>query len=201
MEELLKSTGLIVSQKKEWGEILTGFETKNRYAVMDLSGKEMYFAAEEEGSALLRFFLKALRPFAISVINLDGTPLLRAVRPFRFFFHELNVYDSKGRLLGAIKKRFSILRRIYSISDISGREKYKLYGPILHPWTFEIRDISGVICGKITKKWSGFFKEGFTDADNFGVAFPGEWSAEQKAVFLGAIFLIDFVHFEDKGKN
>ena len=44
-------------------------------------------------------------------------------------------------------------------------------------------------------------KEGFTDADHFGVMFPAEWDVELKARFLGAVFLIDFVHFENKGKN
>ena len=65
---------------------------------------------------------------------------------------------------------------------------------------FEIRDASKEY-GKITKKWSGLLKEGFTDADNFGVTFPNDWSNEQKALFLGTVFLIDFVHFEDKGNN
>lgn len=58
-----------------------------------------------------------------------------------------------------------------------------------------------VECGKITKKWSGLLKEGFTDADNFGVVFPREWDIGLKAFFLGSVFLIDFVHFENKGKN
>ena len=40
-------------------------------------------------------------------------------------------------------------------------------------------------------------KEGFTDADNFGVEFPNEWDIRLKALFLGAVFLIDFVHFEN----
>jgi len=72
-----------------------------------------------------------------------------------------------------------------------------LFGPILHPWTFEIREGEEVF-GKITKKWSGLLKEGFTDADNFGVTFPADWPNEIKAILLGAVFLIDFVHFEDK---
>ena len=61
MQELASATGLVVSQRKEWGEILSGFETKNRYAVQDLSGNLVYQAAEEDGSMLLRMFLKALR--------------------------------------------------------------------------------------------------------------------------------------------
>jgi hypothetical protein len=86
------------------------------------------------------------------------------------------------------------------VFDRSGVEVYQLFGPILHPWTFQIRK-DGVECGKISKKWSGLMKESMTDADNFGVLFPGDGDVESKALFLGAVFLIDFVHFENKGNN
>ena len=99
-----------------------------------------------------------------------------------------------------IERRFSVLRRIYSVLDGSGKEAFQLFGPILHPWTFEIRK-DGAEYGKITKQWSGLLKEGFTDADNFGVMFPAEWDVKLKALFLGAVFLIDFAHFENKGDN
>jgi len=189
---------LVISQKKEWGEILTGFETKNKYLVLDSTGKELYMAVEEGGSALLRFFLKALRPFEINVYRLDRQHVIRVKRPFRFFFHALEIYDSTGHLLGTVKREFSLLRRIYSMFDPNGSQTCQLFGPILQPWTFEIRENSKEL-GKITKKWTGFLKEGFTDADNFGVTFPSILSNEQKALFLGAVFLIDFVHFENKG--
>ena len=66
-------------------------------------------------------------------------------------------------------------------------------------WTFKIRRESTEI-GKISKKWSGFFKEGLTDADNFGVEFPVETGLADKALLMGAVFLIDFVHFENVNK-
>jgi hypothetical protein len=72
-----------------------------------------------------------------------------------------------------------------------------LYGPLLHPWTFEIRK-GGMPQGKICKKWSGLLKEGFTDADNFGVTFPPGWCDAHKSLLLAAVFLIDFVHFEKR---
>ncbi len=200
MERLSSISSLVVSQQKEWGEILTGFETKNRYAVSDVSGSRLYLAAEEAGSTLLRWFLKALRPFTIAVLTEDGQVVLRVMRPFRFYFHRAEVVDSQGQSLGVIERRFSALRRIYSVLDSSGEEVFQLFGPILHPWTFQIRN-NGVEYGKITKKWSGLLKEGFTDADNFGVMFPVEWDVKLKALFLGAVFLIDFVHFENKGNN
>ena len=195
MQRLASISGLVVGQRKEWGEILTGFETKNRYAVSDLSGNRLYLAAETGGAILLRWFLKALRPFTIAVVGDDGQPALRIVRRFRFYFHRAEVLDAQGRLLGVIERRFSLLRRNYSVLGGSGEEMFQLFGPILHPWTFRILK-NGVDCGKISKKWSGLLKEGLTDADNFGVSFPADWDAKLKAVALGAVFLVDFVHFD-----
>ncbi len=198
MERLSSISSLVVIQQKEWGEILTGFETKNRYTISDVSGSRLYLAAEEADSTLLRWFLKALRPFTIAVLTENGQVVFRVIRPFRFYFHRVEIVDSKGQTLGVIERRFSVLSLIYSVLDSSGEEVFQLFGPILHPWTFQIRN-DGVDYGKITKKWSGLMKEGFTDADNFAVMFPAEWDVKLKALFLGAVFLIDFVHFENKG--
>jgi len=199
MNQLASVEGLIITQQKEWGEILSGFETVNRYAVSDLEGNRLFVAGEESGSFLARWFLKALRPFTIVVVDNDGQVVLRIARPFRFYFHQAEIFDGRGQSLGLIERRFSILRRRYSVVDPAGREPYQLFGPLLHPWTFNIRDENGVEHGKITKKWSGLLKEGFTDADTFGVTFPADWDVHVKALFLGAVFLIDFVHFEDTG--
>ena len=196
MERLSSISGLVVNQQIEWDEILTGFETKNRYAISDVSGNRLYLAVEEARSMLLRQFLKTLRPFTISVLAEDGQVALRVMRPFRFYFHRAEVVDSQGQSLGVIERRFSILRRIYSVLNSSGEEVFQMFGPILHPWTFQIRD-GEIEYGKITKKWSGLLKEGFTDADNCGVMFPTEWDVKLKALCLGAVFLRDFVHFEN----
>ena len=200
MKNLIAVDGLVVSQKKEWGEIVTGFETKNKYAILDTSGNELYMATEEEGSTIIRWFLKSLRPFKISVRSNDSQLVLQVDRPFRFFFHQLNILDSQNVLIGVVQRRFSLLRRIYSIFDNSGNELFQLYGPFFRPWTFKIK--KGIDeYGVITKKWSGLLKEGFTDADNFGVSFPAEWDKKIKAIFMGAVFLIDFVHFENKSSK
>lgn len=200
MERLSSISTLVVRQRKELGEIFTGFETRNSYGITDASGNPMYLAAEEAGSTLMRLFLKALRPFTISVLTDDCQVVFRITRPFRFYFHRAEVVDAQGQPLGSIERRFSLLRRIYSVLDPSGKEIFQLYGPLLHPWTFQIKK-EDVEVGKITKKWSGLLKESFSDADNFGVMFPEEWDVRVKALFLGAVFLIDFVHFENKGNN
>ena len=200
METLSSLNGLMIRQQKEWGEIITGFETKNKYVVSDMAGENLYMAAEEPGSVLLRWFLKALRPFTIAVLSKEGQILFKVRRPFRFYFHRAEIIDGNGNIIGSIERRFSILRRIYSVRDKAQREIFELFGPLLHPWTFEIRE-NGNECGKITKKWSGLLKEGFSDADNFGIMFPETQDVKRKMALLGAVFLIDFVHFENTGNN
>jgi len=194
MEKLQSLNALLVQQKKEWGEILTGFETKNKYAILDTSGRQIYWAAEES-SFLSRWLLRTLRPFTIHILSSQGSPILKLTRPFRFFLHELNISDSRGRLLGMIKQKFSLLSRKFIIKDFTGREIYKIHGPLLHPWTFRILK-NGQEVGKISKKWSGLGKELFTDADNFNIVFPPDIDVNQKSILLGALFLIDMLFFE-----
>ena len=200
MENLQSVSSLIITQSKEWGEILTDFETKNKYVVRNESGEELYYAAEEGGSIILRWFLKALRPFTVVVLNADNKVLMRVKRPSRFYFHEATVVDASGESIGRLSKRFSIIRKKYSVFNSADKEVYQLFGPLFRPWTFIIKN-DGEEFGKITKKWSGLLTESFTDADNFGIEFPITWDVKLKALFLGAVFLIDFVHFEDKSND
>ena len=195
MQALSPVEALVVSQRKEWGEILSGFETRNKYVVLDADGNELYLAAEHAGSWLVRVFLKALRPFEMSVVRRDSEVVLRLSRPFRFYFHEIAVHDAGGGLLGTIKKRFSILRRQYAVLDAEGQQTFELFGPVFHPWTFLIKQ-GGVEVGRITKKWSGLAKEAFTDADNFGVDLSNITDPNLKALAFAATVLIDVVHFE-----
>ncbi|KAJ8048509.1 Phospholipid scramblase 1 [Holothuria leucospilota] len=51
--------------------------------------------------------------------------------------------------------------------------------------------------GKISKQWAGIVKELATNADNFGITFPLDLDVKVKATLLGALFLIDFMFFEN----
>ena len=47
----------------------------------------------------------------------------------------------------------------------------------------------------VVGSWNG--KEVFTDADNLGISFSLDLDVKVKATLLGALFLIDFMYFED----
>jgi len=197
MDQLAVANTLVISQKKEWGEIVSGFEAKNRYVVLNELGNELYHAREEGGSLLARWFLKAFRPFTIVLTEPGGAPALHVERPFRFYFHKLDVQAAGGKVLGSVEREFSWLYRLFLVTDGQGREICRLHGPLFHPWTFLIQQ-NGREVGKVTKKWSGLLKEGFTDTDNFAAVLPPGMSVEAKSVLLGAVFLIDFVYFENR---
>jgi len=190
---------LTVRQRKRWLEILLSFEMKNSYDVYD-DQQMPVLRVREEGVGfvclLKRLFLGPLRPFRATVLDL-GTQaaVLLLRRPFRFFFHRLEIARGDGSALGAIQRRWAWFRRNYDIEDATGNVTAQIFGPILRPWTFQIL-IDGQERGVIRKRWSGFLKEMFTDADNFGVELGELADPEMKALALAATVLVDVVHFE-----
>ena len=190
---------LMVQQQKEWGEILIDFETRNRYALLDASGIQIGYAAEESGgfaATIGRQFLGKMRKLTLHIMDKDGHEVGRGEKPFRWFFHELEMFDG-GKNIGSIRRRFAILNRLFTVSDASGRELFTIKSPLFKIWTFKVlkddREVS-----VIRKKFSGLLKEAFTDADNFGIEFSDEnMNTDSRKLLLGATFLIDFCCFEN----
>lgn len=190
---------ILVRQKREVGEILTGFETRNRYEI-DLGVQGMpALLAVEGGSGVGRFLLRQFagraRPFTIEITDRSGAVVLQVKRPWRWFFARAEILDGAGRPLGAIQQRFAFFRRLYTIERTGGGPIAELVGPFFKPWTFEVV-IGGQKRGKVAKKWSGLLTEAFTNADHFGLELSPELDEGLRALCLGATFLIDFVHFE-----
>lgn len=190
---------LSVRQRKRWLEILLSFEAKNAYDVFD-EHQMPVLRVEEQGKGIGSFFKRIVfgpfRWFDAHVLD-PGTRdvVLRLRRPFRFMFHELAVHDADGRLLGKVQRRWSWIRRIYTLHGPADDEVGNLFGPVFRPWTFEIR-LGDRPVGIIQKKWSGFGKELFTDADNFRVELGDIPEPELRALAFAATVLIDVVHFE-----
>lgn len=195
---------LTVRQRKNWMEILTSFDARNKYVVYDEAGNPV-FNVEEQGSGfgslMKRVFLRNMRPFTSHVEDLTGQQLLLVLhKPFRFIFHRLEVRDAAGNLLGSIQRRWTWFRRKYVVEGPSGEHVATLFGPILRPWTFKIQPATGEQeLGLIQKKWSGLLKEAFTAADNFWIDFEAVRDPQLRAVLFAATALIDIVHFENRG--
>ncbi len=204
MEAILGTRSrLLVRQTKEWGEILIGFETRNRFDILDETGAVVGHAAEEAGgfgAMLLRNLLGHCRACKVHLYDASGQPVGRGEKPFRFYFHRMEAFEG-DRKIGAIQRRFSILHRIFTIESADGRELLTIKSPFFRIWTFKLL-LDGQEIGRIAKKWGGLLREFFSDADTFGVEFSHPKLPEDaRKLLLIAVFLVDFTCFENNSKS
>ena len=186
-----------VSQSKEWLEIFTGFEQRNRFSV-DFGGKTGALLAAEEGSALGRFFLGSARPYTLNVMHRDGTAALKLHAPFRFLKREIQVSTPDGQLLGIVRKRITFPHTRYEVLNPHEARIMEIARGFVKMWTFTISE-NGREKAVITKRWSGMGKEMFSDADRFQLQFGEVKDPVRRMILLGALFLIDLKHFEKGG--
>lgn len=200
IEDLIQSSNaFMIKQKKEWLEILSGFESKNNYLIFDSNKQQLGFISEI-GSGFLkvlsRLFLRSHRPFEIKISNNQGEELLSVHRPFFWFFSDLFV-EYNGKKYGSVHRRFSIIYKTYSILDPMGAEVFRIKSPIWRLWTFPILNKLENQVGVISKRWQGVLKEVFTDADAFFIDLHSqELTTDQKVLLFVSGISIDFDFFE-----
>ena len=193
---------VLIHQTKEWGEILLGFESKNRFELQDEQGRRLGFAAEEAqgvGQWLLRNLFGHCRKASIHVYDEHGARLGRGEKPFRWYFHRIEVFDGETKL-GAVQRKFSLLHRCFAIENAAGQEVMVIKSPFLRIWTFKLL-FEGQEVGAIRKKWGGLLREMFTDADVFGLEVQSHIPVEVRKLLLIATFLIDFTCFENNSSS
>ena len=196
MIDLTQHQELIVRQHVENFEVFTGFETKNRYAVLTPEGDQVLYAFEESGG-LARYLLKRRRPLDIHVIDPDQNTVLSANRKFYLMFSHLNVNDASGNHVGTLNRKFGIVKRRFTLTDARDQLIGEIRGSAFRQYTFSIHDSRGEEIGLITKQWSGIMRELFTDADTFQVQFSElSMSPESRLLVLASAFAIDLDFFE-----
>lgn len=195
-------TRVMIRQQKEWGEILVGFESKNRFELSDEGGNRLGLAAEESsgfGAMFARNFLGKCRKATIHIYDATGNRIGRGEKPFRWFFHRMEVFDGNQKI-GAVQRKWSWFNRKFSIENSAGQEVMQIFSPMFRIWTFKLM-LGQQEVGRISKKWGGVLKEMFTDADSFGMEVDESVPNELRSILLVATFLIDFTCFENNNNS
>uniref|UniRef100_A0A1I8I2S9 MgtE domain-containing protein n=1 Tax=Macrostomum lignano TaxID=282301 RepID=A0A1I8I2S9_9PLAT len=159
------------------------------------------------------------RPFELAIEDNMGNEVIHVSRPYKCMcyhqlfscckccFDEVTVEAPPGVKVGKVTQVYGACQIRYNIIDerdntvfiIDGPSYCKCYCPGDDiPFKLVAKD-SGLEIGRVSKQWSNLMQEYFTDADNFGIAFPLDLDVKLKAVVLGACFLIDFMFFEQGG--
>jgi hypothetical protein len=203
LQTLASADAIYVSQKFELAEIF-GFETRNRYVIKTDDGQQFGYCAEPKVGfldAIMRQFLGHWRVFNIVGTDMNNQQVFRAHHPFRWFFQRLDVFGAGDRPLGSLQQRFAWFTKQFDLLDTRGRVVMTMTSPLWKIWTFPIkkdnRDVS-----VIEKKWSGFSKELFTDADNFRVRFTDlKLTSDERLLLLASAVFIDLLYFETKASS
>lgn len=200
VDELVRGTAFVVSQKRELAE-LVGIESGNRYSIETESGVNVGYAAEQSKGVtafLARQILGHWRTFEVTVFDADRQPVLHAKHPFRWILHELEIDDPTGRRLGVVKQRFTLLSKRFDVVDSVGEVILSVASPVWKLWTFPFyRGDREVACVK--KRWSGTIGELLTDADKFRIELAApELSADERLLIVAASLFIDLIYFEAK---
>ena len=164
--------------------------------MLDRGGAALFRIGEKSG-VCARMCCGNKRPFTLHIHNVrEAGRFLVVKRPYRFYYHEVQIFEGagpdggEGALLGSVERNFAFLQRNYTIYGANREPMLRIEGPFFSPWTFNIFDGEGTQIGQINKKWSGLAQEIFTDADNFGVQFPRNLPLVAKALLLCAVILI-----------
>lgn len=211
---------IIIKQKIEALEVLTGFETRNRYAVMNNQGQQIFFV-QEESSLCERCFFPQNRGFQLHVTDNNSMEVMQFSREFKCCTGccwcgegccsmTINVESPVGRLIGKIQTGNSKWKHHSKIYDAADNHMFTIWGPCCpcqavccpDDINFPITDPSlNTRVGNIAKQWRGCCVDTFTDADQFCLTFPADMTVDCKALLMGSVFLVEYLVFERQKNN
>ncbi|KAH3863167.1 phospholipid scramblase 1-like [Dreissena polymorpha] len=211
---------VFVKQKIEMLEVLTGFETANRYAVLNKDMQQIYYV-QEESSLCERCFFPLNRGFQLHMTDNNSQEIIRMSRDFKccmgccwcaggFCQMVINVEAPVGILVGRIKTGNSKCQAHMQVYDAADNHMFTVWGPCCpcqaicctDDIDFPITDPSLTQrVGNIAKVWRGVCTDMMTDADSFRVNFPADMSLNAKVLCIAATFMVDYYVFEQQRKN
>ncbi|XP_077204866.1 phospholipid scramblase 1-like isoform X2 [Paroedura picta] len=192
LEYLTQIDQILIHQQIELLEVITGFETANKYEIKNVMGQRVYFATEEN-DCCTRNCCGPLRPFTMEIVDNMGHTVILLTRPLRC---------ATCWCPCCLQELWHPCLPKFTIQNEAEEDIFTVVGPCIvcsccEDINFEVKTTDEQYSvGRISKQWTGLVRELFTDTDNFGVQFPLDLDVKMKAVLLGACFLIDFMFFE-----
>jgi uncharacterized protein YxjI len=198
MSELLERDVLVINQKAKL------IELTNEYRILGEDGAQVGVIREEGQSTakkVLRFVsnLDQFMTHTLAVYDAAGAKVLEMVRPRKIMKSTVQITDGAGREAGRIVQQNVMGKKRFGLEDGNGQPLGSINAENWRAWDFSISDPSGAEVGRITKKWAGLLKEGFTTADNYVLQVTGSVSPELRLVMVAAAAGVDLALKQDSG--
>ncbi|RNA45172.1 phospholipid scramblase 2-like isoform X1 [Brachionus plicatilis] len=228
LEYLTQVDQLCIYQKVSLLEAVIGWDACNKYFINNNCGNQVYVAIEGrnyspfESETCMRICCGYQRGFVLHIVDNLNKEVIRMRRDFKCCAGHCCWLPGKELVMDVHKKFLSnVLLENQLVTGSMWRPKYdvlnekrepilKIQGPSCvcdGPFCpcnneFQILTIDGLAqIGSINKDYSGFVREMVTITDTFSIKFPMDLAVKAKALLIGALFLIDFMHFEKSGDD
>ncbi|XP_071850496.1 phospholipid scramblase 1-like [Apostichopus japonicus] len=221
LEYLSQLDQVLVHQQVDMEEVLTNLGTPNKYHVKNILGQQIFFAFEEAYRGALHFSGNK-RGFVIHVMDNMNQEVMKVSREYKYCVgcccaccagccngekcaSKVSVEAPPGCTIGYVIQRPSLCGDHLAVLDENHETLLKIRGPGCKCRSIysdiELKVLSSdenEELGKISKQWAGNVQEVYTNADNFGIQFQMNLEVKSKAILIGALFLIDFMFFEEQ---
>ena len=198
MSDLLTRDVLVVNQKAKL------FELTSEYAIRDEQGNDVGVIRQEGQSAARKMLrmVSSLDQFlthTLAVYDQDGTKVVELTRPRKLMKSTVRVRDRTGREVGRIVQQNVVGKRRFGLEGAGGERIGAINAENWRAWDFAIEDATGAEIGRITKKWGGLLREGFTTADNYVLHVSGDVAPDLRLLMLASAAGIDLALKQDEG--
>jgi uncharacterized protein YxjI len=198
VSDLLERDVLVINQKAKLVELI------NEYKILDEAGNQVGVIREEGQSAakkLLRFVsnLDQFMTHRLGVYDASGAKVLEMLRPRKIMKSTVQITDGSGREAGRIVQQNVFGKKRFGLEGAGGQALGSINAENWRAWDYSIQDPAGNEVGRITKKWAGILKEGFTTADNYVFQVTGPVSPELRLVMLASAAGVDLALKQDEG--
>jgi uncharacterized protein YxjI len=196
MSDLLSRSVLVINQKAKL------IELTNEYKILDEAGSQIGSIREEgqsKAKKVLRFVssLDQFMTHKLSVYDAEGRKVVELLRPRKIMKSTLQISDGAGRAVGKIVQQNVFGKKRFGLESESGELLGSINAENWRAWDFSIHDANGAEVGRITKKWAGLLKEGFTTADNYVLNISGAVSPDLRLMMLGSAAGVDVALKQD----
>lgn len=196
MSRMLTEDVLVISQKAKL------IETMNEYEVFDRAGAPIGTIRELEQSMTMR----AVRLFSdidqflthkLGVFDADGQAVCTLFRPAKLMKSTITIADAAGSERGAILQDNVMGKKHFTLIDASGQKIGSIDAENWRSWDFAIHDAAGAEAGRVTKKWNGVLKEGYTTADTYVLEIESEVSDDLRLLMVASAAGLDVALKQD----
>lgn len=190
MSDLLNRSVLVIEQKPKFVELT------NEYRILDDGGNEIG-VIRQEGQSKARKLLRLVSSVdqflthRLSVYDSAGEVVLDIVRPAKVLKSTLQILDGSGNERGRIVQRNVVGKKRFLLEGAGGDVLGSIDAENWRSWDFAIHGPDGNEVGRITKKWAGILREGFTTADRYLLHISGDVPADLRLLMVASAAGVD----------